>query len=162
LTEEIDHNEDSSTDESGLIKALRLQLKDQEKELKARPAREDLESEIRAQLKRESDAAALLIEQGHPSGLARFMLSEIGDAEITGETVSGFLKGLGFDAEPVSSDEGEQPAPSQDLAEVASLASRVSSAASGVSIDQVSERIANADSVAEITRIMEEIGAAQS
>jgi hypothetical protein len=160
LTEEIDQNVDESTDESGVIKALRIQLKEAQKDLKSRPAREDLESEIRAQLKRESDAAALLTEQGHPSGLARFMLSEIGDAEITAEAVSGFLQGLGF-PEPVSS-EGQEQSPNQQLAEVTSLASAVTAAASGASADSVNQRIAKAQSPAELEAIMEEIGAVQS
>lgn len=160
MTEEIDQNVDTSTDESGVLKALRLANRDLEKELKARPVREDLESEIRAQLKRESDAAALLTEQGHPSGLARFMLSEIGDAEITVETVSGFLQGLGF-PEPVSSG-GQEQSPNQQLAEVTSLASAVTAAASNSSADSVAQRIANAKDPEELNAIMEEIGAVQS
>ena len=159
--EEIDRNDDSSTEDSGVIKALRIQLKELEKDLKSRPAREDLESEIRAQLKRESDAAALLTEQGQPGGLARDLLFEIGDAEITAEAVSGYLQGRGFQVAPVSSD-GQEQTPDQHLAEVTSLASAVTAAASGASADSVSQRIAKAQSPAELEAIMEEIGAVQS
>lgn len=162
MTEEIDHNMDESSDESGVVKALRSQIKDLERELKTRPARDDLESQIRTQLKRESDAAALLIEQGHPAGLARFMLSEIGDAELSGETVAGYLKGLGYDTKPVSSDEQEPASESQQLAEVTSLSSRVSAAASNAPADNVMDRIQNAKSPQELAAIMEEIGAVQS
>lgn len=162
MAEEIVHNEDESGNESPVMKGLRSQIRDLERELKARPAREEVEAELRAQLKREEAAAAQLIEQGHPAGLARFMLSEIGDAEVTPETVSGFLQGLGFDSKPVSSD-GDKPASQdQQLAEVTSLASRVSAAASGAPADSVMARLQAARSPAEVNAIMEEIGAAQS
>lgn len=162
MAEEIDLIMDEPSDESGVVKALRSQIRDLERELKTRPARDDLESQIRTQLKREADAAAQLIEQGHPAGLARFMLSEIGDAEITAESVAGYLKGLGYDTKPTSS-EGQEPAsPNQQLAEVASLASRVSSAANNAPADNVMERIQRAAGRDEVRAIMEEIGAAQS
>lgn len=159
--EEIDQGVETSTDESGVIKALRIQLKEQEKELKARPAREDLESEIRSKLKRESDIAALLTKQGQPSGLAEFALSKIGDQEVTEESVAGFLQGLGFDTQPVSSD-GQTSAPqAQQLAEVSTLASQVSAAASNTPAG-IDDRIAKAQSPAELAAIMSEIGALQS
>jgi hypothetical protein len=160
--EEIDQNAEASADESGVIKALRIQLKEQEKELKARPAREDLESEIRTQLKRESDIAALLTKQGQPSGLAEFALSKIGDQEVTEESVAGFLKGLGYDTQPVSSDGQESAPPNQQLAEVTDLASRVSAAASNAPAGNVEDRLAKATSLADIETIMAEIGALQS
>lgn len=161
MAEEIIHNEDESGNESPVMKGLRSQIRDLERELKARPAREEVEAELRAQLKREEAAAAQLIEQGHPAGLARFMLSEIGDAEVTPETVSGFLQGLGFDAKPVSAD-GAPASQDQQLAEVTSLASRVSAAASGAPADSVMDRINAARSPEEVAAIMREIGAAQS
>jgi len=160
--EEIDQGAEASADESGLLKALRIQLRDQEKELKARPAREDLEVEIRTQLKRESDIAALLTKQGQPSGLAEFALSKIGDQEVTEESVAGFLKGIGFDANPVSSDGQTAASPNQQLAEVTDLASRVSAATSNAPAGNVEDRIAKATSLAEIETIMSEIGALQS
>ena len=160
--EEIDQNAETSADESGVIKALRIQLKEQEKELKARPAREDLESEIRTQLKRESDIAALLTKQGQPSGLAEFAILKIGDQEVTEESVAGFLQGLGFDAQSVSSD-GQTSAPqTSTLAEVTDLASRVSAAASNAPAGNLEDRIAKAQSLAEIETIMAEAGALQS
>lgn len=162
MTEEIDHNVDEQADESGVIKALRGRVKELEAEAKTRPVREDLEVEIRTQLKREQDAAALLIEQGHSGKLAGFMLSEIGDAEITGETVVEFLQGLGYDTQAVSSDGSEQASQAQQLAEVTSLASRVSAASSGGTADDVLQRIQNAESSEALASIMEEIGAVQS
>jgi len=162
LPEEIDQGAEASADESGLLKALRIQLRDQEKELKARPAREDLEVEIRTQLKRESDIAALLTKQGQPSGLAEYALSKIGDQEVTEESVAGFLKGLGFDAQPVSADGQIAAPPNQQLAEVSTLASQVSAAASNAPAGNVEDRLAKASSLAEIETIMREIGALQS
>lgn len=160
--EEIDPNIEGSTDESGVIKALRKQIKDVERERDSRFTREDLESEFRTQLRREADTAALLTAQGHPSGLAKYMLQEIGDAEITPETVSGFLQGLGFESKPASS-EGEQPASqAQQLADVTTLASRVSAAAINTPAGDVTARIAAAQNQAEVNAIMEEIGALQS
>ena len=159
--EEIDQGAEASTDESGVIKALRIQLKEQEKELKARPAREDLESEIRTQLKRESDIAALLTKQGQPSGLAEFALSKIGDQEVTEESVAGFLQGLGFGTGSVSADDQNAAPSNQQLAEVTDLASRVSAAASNAPAGNVEDRIAKAQSLAEIEVIMAEIGALQ-
>ena len=160
--EEIDQNAEASADESGVIKALRIQLKEQEKELKARPAREDLESEIRTQLKRESDIAALLTKQGQPGGLAEFAILKIGDQEVTEESVAGFLQGLGFDAGSVSSDGQNAASPNQQLAEVTDLASRVSAAASNAPAGNLEDRIAKAQSLAEIETIMAEAGALQS
>ena len=160
--EEIDQDAVASTDESGVIKALRIQLKEQEKELKARPAREDLESEIRTQLKRESDIAALLTKQGQPSGLAEFAILKIGDQEVTEESVAGFLQGIGLTTNPVSSDGQESESQTQQLAEVTDLASRVSAAASNAPAGNVEDRLMKAQSIAEIEVIMGEIGALQS
>ena len=160
--EEIDQNVEPSTDESGLIKALRIQLREQEKELKARPAREDLESEIRTKLKRESDAAALLTKQGQPSGLAEFMLSKIGDQEVTEQSVAGFLEGIGLTANPASEDDEAPAPPNQQLAEVTDLASRVSAAASAAPAGNVMDRLAQAKNQAEVNAIMAEVGALQS
>ena len=160
--EEIDQNAETSADESGVIKALRIQLKEQEKELKARPAREDLESEIRTQLKRESDIAALLTKQGQPSGLAEFAILKIGDQEVTEESVAGFLQGVGLTANPVSSDSQTSASQTSTLAEVTDLASRVSAAASNAPAGNLEDRIAKAQSLAEIETIMAEAGALQS
>lgn len=159
--EEINHDVETSGDESGVLRALRSQIRDLEKELKTRPVREDLELEIRNQQKRESSVAALLTEQGHPAGLARFALSEIGEADLTAEAVQGFLKGIGYDSNPASSEGQEPSAQSQQLAEVSSLAARVSSAASSGPAG-LSERIAGAKDLAELNAIMVEAGALQS
>lgn len=162
MTEEIDPSMGETNEDSGVIKALRQQIKDLKADLDARPAREDLEVQVRNQLKREQDAAALLIERGQPQGLAEFMLTKIGDAEITAEAVSTFLQGLGIDTEPVSSDEPEAVSQHQQLAETVALASRVSAAASGASADEMTARIAQAQSMQELEAIMDEIGAVQS
>ena len=90
------------------------------------------------------------------------MLSEIGDTELTAEAVSGFLQGLGFDTKPVSDGGQETETSHQHLAEVTELASRVSAAANNSSVDAVSKRIAEAQSVQEIEAIMHEVGAVQS
>jgi hypothetical protein len=155
LTEEIDQNVEVSTEDSGTLKALRAQIKNLEKELDARPAREELESQIRASLRREEDAAAQLIALGQPGGLARFALSEIGDAEVNEESVAAFLKGLGYDAKPVSEEIEQTPSPAQQLAEVTDLGRRVSTAANNAPAG-VGERIRAANSVAELEAIMAE------
>jgi hypothetical protein len=76
--------------------------------------------------------------------------------------VGSYLKGLGYDTKPVSSDGQEAAAEHQQLAEVTDLASRVSAATSNASTDAIAERIAKAQSPAELNTIMEEIGAVQS
>jgi len=160
--EEIDQSVDVSTDDSPVMKALRSQIRDLEKALKDRPAPEEVESKLRNQLKREADAAALLTKQGQPSGLAEFMLSKIGDQEVSEQSVAGFLQGLGFDAKPAS-DDGQETAPAtQQLAEVADLAGRVSAAASNAPVGNLEDRIAKATTRAEIDAIMAEAGLMQS
>ena len=162
MADEIYQDADETSEDSPVIKALRSQIKDLKKELGARPARDEVEAEVRTKLNRESAIAALLIERGQPAGLAEFALTKIGDAEVTAEAVSGFLQGLGVTVEPVSAEAEDQPSQSQQLADVTSLASRVSAAAQGASADSVMERMGKTQSKAEIEALMAEIGAVQS
>lgn len=157
MTEEIDPSMEETTGESPVMKALRRQIKDLEAELRTRPAEDEVESRLRAKLKREADAAALLIEQGHPSGLAEFMLQKIGDTEITTDVVSSFLQGLGLDTQPAPAESQEQ-SQSTPLAEVTALSSQVSAAGAGASANNVMERIAKATSDKELAAIMAEAG----
>ena len=159
--EEIAQIMETSGDDSPVVKALRAHIKDLEKDLAARPAREQVESELRTQLKREVDAAALLTAQGQSTELAEFMLTKIGD-EVTEESVAGFLQGIGLTANSVPADGQEPASQTSTLAEVTDLASRVSAAASNVPAGNVEDRIAKAKNLAELNTIMAEIGAVQS
>jgi hypothetical protein len=153
---------DESTTESPVLKALRRQIKDLEQELKARPAEQEVESRLRAQLKREADAAALLTGLGHSSGLAEFMLQKIGDAEITADAVSGFLQGIGLTADSASSEGEQPPSQNQQLADVTTLAGRVSAAASNTPTGDLAARIAAAQTQEQVNALMEEAGLVQS
>jgi hypothetical protein len=162
LADEIYQEANETNEDSPVIKALRAQIKDLKKDLDTRPVRDEVELEIRTQLKRESDVAAQLIAQGQPAGLAEFALTKIGDADVTAEAVSAFLQGIGVAANPVSADADPQPTQSQQLADVSTLAGKVAAASSGATAESVAERLGQTQSMAEVEAIMAEIGAVQS
>jgi hypothetical protein len=168
LAEEINQSvgEDlsgSDDGESGVMKALRKQIRDLEGELKSRPSRDSLEAELRSQLEREKAAASQLVEKGHPAGLAELMLQKIdSDADITEEVVDGFLKGLGYESQAPQSESKSEPSEQErQLAEVTQLSRQVSVAATGEQTDDVMKRIGEAKSVSELAAIAAQGGFAQ-
>lgn len=158
--DEIDQNMDELGSDSGVVKALRAQIRDLERELKTRPAADTLEAEIRSKLAREDAAASLLIERGQPARLAKYMLQEI-EGDVDGSAVDSFLQGLGLDAKPASVEGSGSAEGASALAEVTSLASQVSTAAAGTPADNLFDKIAGARNQEELNALMAEAGLVQ-
>lgn len=156
---------DESVDDSPVIKALRKQVADLNKALKDTPSREDIEADIRTQLERESAISAQLVALGHPAGMAAFLKGQLGDAEVTLESVTAALEGIGYQvAVPGESSDTEGTTTPQvpDLARVSSLSASVQAAAKGDSSGSLTEKIAAAQSREEVTALMAEAGLVRS
>jgi hypothetical protein len=155
-TDTTDDVDESGASESELLRNLRKQLKEKDKELAARPDREALEAEIRNRLKRESAIETELMSLGHPAGIRPVVEGKLGDAEVNRETVAEALRGIGYQIEVPEAPDGSggNPATSQsDLANVASLSAQVRSIASGGGEDTVMKQIAAAKTPQELAEI---------
>lgn len=147
--------------DSPVIKALRSQIKDLERELKARPDRDTLAAELRTQLDRDNEIIAQLKAHGHPAGILDVVKSKLGDGEVTSEGVASALTGIGYqlDGAGTVQDSGVQDNPDlSDLAKVTSLSREVSSAASGATPDSIMDKISSAQSPEELAAVMGEAG----
>lgn len=169
MTQDSNTEEGQTTDESNdneLIKSLRDQIKEKDKQLKARPERESLEAEIRAELERKSAISEQLVALGHPKGLSDFLAGKLEeDAEVSRQTVAEALQSIGYQVEvddAAEQSEGHEPSSQEsDLARVGDLSSKVQAAASG-GVDPseaLSKKLDAATSQADIERIMAEAGA---
>lgn len=152
-----------SSDESAVIKALRSQIKDLEKDIKARPDRETVEADIRSQLERESAIAEQLVTLGHPKGMSAIVAGKLGEGEITPEGVATALTTLGYevkleDTSEKSDDSSTPDEASQALADVASLSSQVSSAAQNAPTDDTARLIAEAPDREALAQVMADKG----
>jgi len=152
--------QDTDQDNS-LIRSLRSDIKDLQKELKARPDRETLAAELKDQLTRDSAIETQLIGFGHPAGILDTVKGMLGDAEVTAEAVAGALASIGYkvDVDDATSDQEEVTEPEvTDLAKVTALSAQVQSAAKGKDSRNVEARIAQTETPEEVTAIMKEAG----
>lgn len=157
-------DESVSTDDNAVIKALRKQIRDLQAAVANAPTREDIEAEIRADLTRETAIADLLVGLGHPKGMSAVVKGKMGDAEVTVEAVAQALQSLGYAVEAADGETagsgGEVSEAQSNLVNVTSLSAQVQAAASGGGKESVEERIAKAQSPAEVAAIMAEAGLA--
>lgn len=170
MTEDINtdttdvEDESVSTEDSPVIRALRKQIKDLQAVTKNAPKREDIEAAVRADLARETAIADLLIGLGHPKGMSAVVKGKMGDAEVTLEGVAEALQSLGYavagEDEGAVGSGGETPEAHSDLVNVANLSAQVRATASGSNKESVEDRIAKAQSQAEVNAIMVEAGLA--
>ncbi len=157
-TEGSESQDSGGSEDSPVIKQLRQQLKDAQKELKSVPSRTELEADIRAAVQRESAIEQQLVAAGQPSGLRPLVEEKLGDAEVTPEGVTEALKAIGFEttASDDSGTEGEQSA--EDLSGVANLSNQVANAANQQTDSNLTEKINAAETPQELAQIMAEAG----
>jgi hypothetical protein len=149
-------------DDSGVIKALRKQVNDLQKELKSRPDRDVLLSEFQVEQARNSEIVDQLISLRHPKGMLDAVKGRIdGEADITQEVVAKALTDIGYQVE-VGGDGSSQVDDSTqvqaELAGVADLSAQVQSAAGSGNPASILDRINQAESQAEIAKIAAEGG----
>lgn len=172
MTQEASTETTEATDEANdneLIRSLRAQLKEKEKELKARPDRETLAAELRTELERDNAITAELGRLGHPAGILDAVKGRLEeDAEVSRETVAQALQGIGYQVEvedAAEQSEGKEPSSQEsELAGVANLSAQVRSAASG-EVDPsaaLSKKINAATTQQELEQAMREAGLATS
>jgi hypothetical protein len=160
LTDEVS-TPDESVDDSPVIRALRQQIKDLKEQVKNVPSRESIEAEVRTKLERTSALSAQLVALGHPAGLAALLEGQLGEAEVTRESVVQLLEGIGYQVavDDASSEEGTQPAAGlADLAKVSTLSAQVASTVKGGNQASVLQRIAEAQTPAELAAIAAQEG----
>lgn len=156
-TTEINDPEGDPTpsDDSSVIKQLRQQLKDAQKELKAVPSRSDVESEVRAAVAREVAIERQLVALKQPEGLRPLIEEKLGDAEVDAEGVTEALKAIGF--EITDSPEGGDEEASENLSDVANLSNQVANAANQGDTDDFSERLAQTETPEDVAALMAEL-----
>lgn len=151
-------NDSGSSEESPVIKDLRKQLRDAQKELKSVPSRSELEADIRQAVERESAIEQQLVAAGQPSGLRPLVEEKLGDADVTPEGVVEALKAIGF--EVTASDDGgtQETQQADNLSEVANLGNQVAQAANQQTPDNLTDKINAAETPQELAQIMAEAG----
>jgi hypothetical protein len=159
-TEVAEGQQDESMD-SPVMKALRKQIKDLTQLVNNAPTRESIEAEIRAQLDRNSAISEQLIALGHPAGMSEVIRGQLGEGEVTLESVASALQTIGYKVEVANGPEGEdtvQDTTSSDLANISNLSAQVRSAAGGdVRMDGVS-KVNQASTQAELIELMRKDG----
>jgi len=150
-------------EDSPVMKAMRSQIKELERALKAAPDRESLAAELRAELARDSAIESELIRFGHPKGILEVVKGKLGDAEVSSEGVAEALKGIGYevDVDGAASPSDDQSESQSDLARVASLSAEVQSAASG-GVPDILTQINQADSREALRKIAADGGFLES
>lgn len=160
-TEAVESKDDSSSGEdSDLVKDLRKQIKELNRELKAVPSRSEIEAELIASHNRKSAIESELVALNVPKGLVDTVEEKLGDAEANAEAVAEVLTGLGFELGGSNETEAEGTSV-DDLAEVTNLSNQVSNAANKQPKDDLGEQINSADTPAELANIMREAGLGQ-
>jgi hypothetical protein len=159
-TEVAEGQQDESMD-SPVMKALRKQIKDLTQLVNNAPTRESIEAEIRAQLDRNSAISEQLIALGHPAGMSEVIRGQLGESDVTLESVASALQTIGYKVEVANGPEGEdtvQDTTSSDLANISNLSAQVRSAAGGdVRMDGVS-KVNQASTQAELIELMRKDG----
>lgn len=150
-----------SEDGSAVIKALRAQIRDLEKDLKAAPDAESIIAEYEAGRQRTGAVEAALVSQGVPKGIAPLVQDKLGESEVTDESVAKILADLGFQAEEDqgASGQGERGTSREEaLPGVTELGTQVRAAAQGGSAASIMQQINAATSRGEVAKIAEEAG----
>lgn len=157
--EGAESQDSGSSEDSPVIKQLRQQLKDAQKELKSVPSRSEVEADIRQAVERESAIEQQLVAAGQPSGLRPLVEEKLGDAEVTSEGVVEALKAIGFEVTASNDGGAEETQQSADnLSEVANLGNQVAQAANQQTTDNLTDKINAAETPEELARIMAEAG----
>lgn len=157
-TEENGAQDDSM--DSPVMKALRKQIRDLEKQLSSTPTRESIEAEVEARYLRRQAIQAELIQLGVPTGIGEFLEGKLGEAEVNTSSVTDLLRGIGFSVGEAGVPDGngeEQQEANSQLAKVASLSAQVSTSSSGGPANFL-DRINSANSPAELEAILKESG----
>ncbi len=164
MSEETNTDEDTGDDDPGqeneLIRSLRSQIDESNREAKA--ARENTAiavEAVKAEVARTAKAQTLVNEFGYP-GLAETIASNV-EGELTEESVAEAFGTLGLAKQEVPEPSGgsvpKTPAPDAAGVEaVADLGSQVASAASGEQAGSLEERLAAATTVEEVTALAAE------
>lgn len=149
--------QDESNSDSPVIQQLRQQVKQLTDQVKAQPDRAAIEAEIRSELKRNQAIEIELTNLGHPAGMTGTVAGQLGESEVSRETVADALRAIGYtiqdESDGGSGDDGDA-VDQGDLATVTDLSRQVSSAASGTQTPSVEQQIAGAKSREELAAIM--------
>jgi hypothetical protein len=158
-TEVVDTTDEGQ--ESSVITDLRAQLREKDKQLKAKPDRDELAVELKAELANDSAIEALLVGFGHPTGILDTIKRKLGDTETTKETVGKALQDIGYKVEitDVSSEQDSQESTvNTELATVTGLSAQVQSAVQGSATVDVKTQIGETETEDQLNAIMEKAG----
>ena len=163
-TEPVDQaGESTSGEDSDLVKDLRKQIVNLNRDLKSVPSRSEVEAEVLAAVAKKQAIESQLTALNLPTGLSETVEGKLGDAEVTLEKVTEVIVALGF-PQPKEAEGGETPPTQQvanDLAAITTLGAQVATAASQQTTDTVTEKINQAQTPAEVAQIMREAGLGQ-
>lgn len=149
----MDNTESYDVEDSGLVKDLRKQLKDAQRQNKA--YEEEL-SEFRSQ-DRQRSVSELLESNGVSSKVAKFVPSDLDDDEVVQWLRDNRELFSGLDKPSASEEAPKEPAVSaEDRAEMARANDLVSEALPPEKADDLEMRMDNADSPEEINEILAE------
>ena len=159
MTDQETEKQEGQEDESGVIKALRQQVKDLQSELKNRPDSPDIDALVSERVQRRDAARDVLVSQGYSPKMTDLVLKNL-DGDVTEENVTSFLDSIGLEAQ---SGEPEQKKPEpRPVSSVADLASQVASASAKDKVgDQTLKALNEAKNQAEIDALMRQAGLAQ-
>lgn len=156
-TEAGDESVNSSSEDSAVIKALRAEVKELQREVKGAPKRSELEAELRTQLAREFAIEGQLEALGLPKAVRELVDKQL-SGEVTRESVLAAVTGIGFQVTPnAGSSQTEANSQAGDLAQVAGLSAQVAAAASNTP-EPVARKIAQATTPEELAAVMAEQG----
>ena len=150
--------------ESSVLNGVRRELREAQKALKAKPDRDEMRAELKAELAGDFKIETLLEGFGHPKGILDTVKGKLGETEATVESVAKALTSIGYtvDVEGASSsDESVESNTEADLAKVANLSAQVQATTQGGASANVMDRISAANSNAEVEAIMAEAGLLQ-
>ena len=142
--------------ESGVLKAVRAELRAAVAELKTRPDEDTLRAEFKAEQAKNTAVIKQLVAYGQPEGLSETIASKV-EGDVTEESVLAALKSIGLDA--VETEGGvEEADPNAALAEVSGLSGEVSAAANANPAVTGLQSIAEAETVDDLQAIADEGG----
>jgi len=142
--------------ESGVIKAMRIQIKDLEKALKAAPDAEALRAEFKAEQAKSTAVIKQLVAYGQPEGLSETIAGKV-EGDVTEESVLAALRSIGLDAVETEGSVKEAD-PNAALAEVSGLSGEVSAAANANPAVTGLQSIAEAETIDDLQAIADEGG----
>ena len=165
MTQDNDIIDDDATDvsnESSVLNGVRKELREAKAELKARPDRDTMRVELKAELAGDTKIETLLEGFGHPKGMLDTIKGKLGESEATAETVAAALASTGYSVEvegAVSTEtESVESGTETELAKVSRLSAEVQATAKkGTTVD-VTDQIAAADTQEEVNTIMAKAG----